>query len=63
MHTPGIKTIDELTDLLSITAANTLKVVFYHAAGEVVIATIRGDLEVNETKLGNELAVDALGLA
>jgi prolyl-tRNA synthetase len=63
VHTPGIKTIDELTDLLGITAANTLKVVFYHAAGEVVIATIRGDLEVNETKLRNELGGAELRLA
>lgn len=55
VHTPGVRTIDELADFMGVTAANTLKVVFYHAAGEVVVATIRGDLEVNETKLRNEL--------
>lgn len=63
VHTPDVRTIDELADFMGGTAANTLKVVFYHTAGEVVVATIRGDLEVNETKLRNELGGAELRLA
>jgi len=44
-------------------ASQTLKVVFYSADGEFVIAVIRGDLEVNETKLKNLLKCSELQLA
>ncbi len=55
VHTPGIRTIDELVDFLDITASKTLKAVFYVADGELVFVVIRGDLDVNEIKLGNAL--------
>ena len=53
--TPSVTTIDELAKSLSITKSKTAKAVFYSVDGEVVIVTIRGDLEVNETKLRNVL--------
>jgi prolyl-tRNA synthetase len=64
--TPGITSIDDLTAFLKVPAARTAKAVFFMAtvAGEkdaaekFVFAVIRGDLEVNETKLAN--AVHAL---
>ena len=55
VHTPGIRTIDELVNFLGIEAARTLKAVFYVANRELVFVVIRGDLEVNEIKLGNVL--------
>ena len=55
VHTPGIRTIEELVDFLGIQASKTLKAVFYVADGELVFVVIRGDLEVNEIKLGNVL--------
>ncbi|MBI2965315.1 MAG: proline--tRNA ligase [Chloroflexi bacterium] len=55
IHTPGIRTIDALAKSLGIPASRTIKAVFYSAAGEVVLVSIRGDLEVNETKLRNAL--------
>jgi prolyl-tRNA synthetase len=63
VHTPGVKTIEELADLLDIPTRKTLKAVFYMADGEMVFATIRGDLEVNETKLANALGATTLRLA
>ena len=54
-HTPGIKTIDELSKYLKEPARKTLKAVFYMAMGELVFVVIRGDLEVNEVKLSNVL--------
>ena len=55
VHTPGLRTIDDLAQFLDVHASKTLKAVFYVADGEVVFVTIRGDLEVNEVKLRNAL--------
>jgi prolyl-tRNA synthetase len=55
VHTPGVRTIDELVDFLGISASKTLKAVFYVADGGLVFVVIRGDLDVNEVKLANEL--------
>ncbi len=63
IHTPGVKTIDQLASLLEIGTEQTLKAVFYSADGELVFATIRGDLEVNDVKLKNSLGVSDLKLA
>ena len=63
VHTPGAGTIEELAAFLDIPTSKTLKAVFYAADGEVVIVTIRGDLEVNEIKLGNALGAAELRLA
>ena len=63
VHTPGVKTIDDLARFLDMPTNKTLKAVFYRADGEVVFATIRGDLEVNETKLANALGASELRLA
>jgi prolyl-tRNA synthetase len=58
--TPGISSIEELTAFLKIPPARTAKAVFFVAAagrkengGRLVFAVIRGDMEVNETKLAN----------
>jgi prolyl-tRNA synthetase len=63
INTPGVKTIEELSQFLEIPAAKTLKAVFYSVDGEVIIVTIRGDLEVNEVKLKNFLKCHELRLA
>jgi prolyl-tRNA synthetase len=67
--TPGIHSIEDLTAFLKIPAARTAKAVFFVAAvmaeketvrEEFIFAVVRGDLDVNETKLAN--AVHALEL-
>ena len=63
VHTPGVRTIAELAEYLDIPTGKTLKAVFYAANDEVAIVTIRGDLEVNETKLRNALGGAELRLA
>ncbi len=55
VHTPGLKTIEEVTSFLDIPASKTLKSVFYVVEGELLFVVIRGDLEVNEIKLSNAL--------
>jgi prolyl-tRNA synthetase len=61
--TPEAKTIGEVTAFLGVPASQTLKAVFYYADGEFVFVVIRGDLEVNETKLKNNLKCSELRLA
>ena len=63
IHTPDIKTIDSLADFVGVPTNKTLKSVFYSADGEVIIAVVRGDLEVNEVKLKNALGVGELVIA
>jgi prolyl-tRNA synthetase len=53
--TPGIKTIDELAKAEGVSKSKTAKAVFYSVDGEVIVVTIRGDYDVNETKLRNLL--------
>tara|TARA_B100000315_G_scaffold174841_1_gene163289 strand:- start:268 stop:1422 length:1155 start_codon:yes stop_codon:yes gene_type:complete len=61
--TPGIKTIEELAGFLGVPSMKTLKAVFYMVDEQLVLAVIRGDMEVNETKLRNRLQGSALRLA
>ncbi len=55
VHTPDVKTIDELCEFLSIPASKLCKAVVYqkNLTDEYIIVFIRGDLDVNETKLRN----------
>ena len=53
--TPDIKTIEALAKLEGVSRSKTAKAVFYSVDGEVVIVTIRGDYDVNVTKLRNLL--------
>jgi len=61
--TPGMYTIEEVSNFLKVPQSHTLKVVFYIADGEFVIAVIRGDLEINEVKLKNTLHCSELRMA
>jgi len=54
--TPDTKTIEAVASLLGVEKRQTLKAVFYSTHdGEMVFGVIRGDLDVNETKLSNAL--------
>ncbi|MBI4234534.1 MAG: proline--tRNA ligase [Chloroflexi bacterium] len=61
--TPGVKTIDALAAYLGVPKDKTLKAVFYSADGQMVLVTLRGDLEVNEVKLKRRLNCNDLRLA
>ena len=61
--TPGSKTIEEVASFIGVPTSQTLKAVFYSADGEFIFVVIRGDLEVNETKLRNALKCSELRLA
>ena len=61
VHTPGQTTIDEVSAFLKVSPEQTGKAVFYSDdKGTLYFVVIRGDLEVNETKLKNHLKVREL---
>ena len=64
VHTPGKKTIEEVASFLGLAPQNTGKAVFYaDKDGKLIFAMIRGDFEVNESKLKNYLKVNELNFA
>ncbi len=68
LHTPGVRTIDELCAFAGVPASRTSKILFYwaeHAEGrcELVAALVRGDRQLNEIKLGNAVGARRLAMA
>jgi len=60
VETPGAETIAALATFLQVPTSRTAKAAFFVTGdGRLVTAIVRGDFEVNETKLGN--AVRAVG--
>jgi prolyl-tRNA synthetase len=57
VHTPNMKTIEDVCGFLRIPIENSCKAVVYqkNATDEYIVVFIRGDLDINETKLGNFL--------
>jgi len=61
VHTPNAKTIEDLADFLHVPQSKTAKAVFMTASiqegdkmiDSLVMAIVRGDMELNETKLSN----------
>ena len=60
LHTPGTKTIEKLASFLHVEAKALIKAVVYqqNLDDRYVIVFLRGDLEVNETKLRNYLQAE-----
>jgi prolyl-tRNA synthetase len=57
LHTPGATTIAALCQAANCTPNQTLKAVFYTTGERLILALIRGNLEVNDIKLRNLLGV------
>lgn len=62
VHTPGMKTIREITQFLKIEAQDVVKTLLYVADGRPIAVLIRGDHEVNEIKLQKVLGAHTLEL-
>ncbi|MFH2011316.1 MAG: proline--tRNA ligase [Pseudomonadota bacterium] len=63
VHTPGKKTVEEVTGFLNITPENLVKTLIYETDKETIAILVRGDNEVNEIKLKNLLDCTYLNLA
>jgi prolyl-tRNA synthetase len=55
VYTPNCTSISDLATFLQIPEAKTIKSVCYVAGGGLVLAVVRGDLDINEVKLVNTL--------
>jgi prolyl-tRNA synthetase len=55
VHTPNCASISDLAAFLRVPEERTMKAVCYVAAERMVMALVRGDLEVNEVKLTNAI--------
>ena len=53
IHTPDVKTIEELCGYLNCGPEAFVKTILYNIDGKFVAAMCRGDRDINETKLGN----------
>ncbi|MFW6198088.1 MAG: proline--tRNA ligase, partial [Myxococcota bacterium] len=65
VHTPGVRTIQDLVGFLKdhTRPETTLKSLLYAAGNDLVMAIVRGDHDVNELKLARALGVDEVHLA
>jgi prolyl-tRNA synthetase len=63
VHTPGHGTIDDVVKLLGVAKETMLKSLLYVAGTEIVMVVVRGDHDVNETRVARALGVDEVFLA
>jgi len=63
VDTPDIKTIDEVTKFLSVGSEKLVKTLIFQTENGPIAALVRGDHELNETKLRNALKVQELAMA
>jgi prolyl-tRNA synthetase len=59
----GIIGVEPLADFLKIPVEKTSKTILFNADGKIIAAVIRGDFDVNETKLARILKADTIKLA
>ena len=55
IETPNVHTIEELQDFFKMDAGQFAKTLIYYADGKIVAVVVRGDRDVNETKVANAI--------
>jgi prolyl-tRNA synthetase len=63
VYTPDVRTIEEVCDFLDVKPRDVVKTLIFLCDDRPVAALVRGDEEINEIKLKNYLACDAIELA
>ncbi|GAW94311.1 proline--tRNA ligase [Calderihabitans maritimus] len=63
VHTPEVRTIEEVAGFLQLSPKRLIKTLFYEADDRLICALIRGDREINEIKLKNTVGCLHLKLA
>ncbi len=63
IHTPEVRTIEEVCAFLNVLPENVIKTLVFSADGVPVAVLVRGDEEVNEIKVKNYLGCDILEMA
>lgn len=63
IHTPSMRSVEEVAEFLGVDPSHLIKTLIFESDEEFVAVLIRGDLEVNEVKLKNQLDCAHLQLA
>jgi prolyl-tRNA synthetase len=63
VHTPNLKTVQEVASFLSTTPDRLVKTLLYIADGKYVAALVRGDRELSESKLSLAIGAKSLQMA
>ena len=63
VHTPNLKTVEEVASFLSTTPDRLVKTLLYIADGRYVAALVRGDRELSESKLAAAIGAKSLQMA
>lgn len=63
VSTPGIKTIEQLVEFFDKDAKSFIKAVAFNVDGQLVIALVRGDHEINDVKLKNMFDANVVYMA
>ncbi len=63
VSTPGVKTIEQLVGFFGKGADSFIKAVAFHVDGQLVIALVRGDHEINDIKLKNMFDANVVTMA
>lgn len=63
VHTPNVKSIEELSAFLRTGPEQIIKTLVYRADGELYAVLVRGDREVNDTKVKSYLKAEQVELA
>lgn len=63
VHTPGLKTVEEVAEFLKVKPSNLIKTMIVTADGQPVAALVRGDHELSLTKLKKALGAEMVELA
>ncbi len=63
VETPNVKTIEDVVNFLNIDINDTVKTLVYNVDGEIIMALIKGDRELNDTKLRKLLNATSVEMA
>lgn len=63
VETPGVTTVEKVSELLKVESSRLVKTLIYKADGKPIALLLRGDFDANDTKLKNYLKCETLELA
>ena len=58
IETPGVKSIEDVVSFLNIDVKKTVKTLVFNIDGEVIFALVKGDRDLNDTKLRKLLGAE-----
>jgi len=63
VHTPNLKSVEEVAQQLNVTPSNLIKTMIVEVDGNLIAALVRGDCELSLTKLRKSLGAEIVELA